>query len=217
MSVATRTSRWGGIGQPMFVRWKREVAVPIWNGQCGNENVSVQLHFKIHNLVRPREIDILKELVSIYHVIFSSNYSTQLSITLLSTWKSARVPHRASRHNQFFVGLVISSPFPTLACAALPLVNLLIFKTYIMGHNHVEWNGQDMFLNINSIDIYLPLQGMEAFLRELLLEWCRDNSIVWENPVKENTTHYTVEYTCKRVLVVSYHTVGCKRTYYSRV
>ena len=70
MSVATRTSRRGGIGQPMFARRKREVAVLIWNGQCGNENVSVQLHFKIHNLVRPREIDILKELVSIYHVIF---------------------------------------------------------------------------------------------------------------------------------------------------
>ena len=39
--------------------------------------------------------------------------------------------------------------------------------------------------------------------RVLLLEWCRDNSIVWENPVRENTTHYTVEYTCKTVLVVS--------------
>ena len=49
-------------------------------------------------------------------------------------------------------------------------------------------------------------------LRELLLEWCRDNSVVWENPVRENTTHYTVEYTCKAVLVVSYHTVGCERT-----
>ena len=48
--------------------------------------------------------------------------------------------------------------------------------------------------------------------RVLLLKWCRDNSIVWENPVRENTTHYTVEYTCKRVLVVSYHAVGCERT-----
>ena len=48
--------------------------------------------------------------------------------------------------------------------------------------------------------------------RELLLEWCRDNSIVWENPVRENTTHYTVEYTCKTVLVVSYHALGCERT-----
>ena len=53
--------------------------------------------------------------------------------------------------------------------------------------------------------------------RELLLEWCRDNGIVWENPVRENTTHYTVEYTCKAVLVVSYHAVGCERTCYSRV
>ena len=41
--------------------------------------------------------------------------------------------------------------------------------------------------------------------RAQLLEWCRDNSVVWENPVRENTTHYTVEYTCKTVLVVSYH------------
>ena len=48
--------------------------------------------------------------------------------------------------------------------------------------------------------------------RELLLEWCRDNSVVWENPVRENTTHYTVEYTCKAVLVVSYHAVGYERT-----
>ena len=45
-----------------------------------------------------------------------------------------------------------------------------------------------------------------------LLEWCRDNSVVWENPVRENTTHYTVEYTCKTVLVVSYHALGCERT-----
>ena len=49
--------------------------------------------------------------------------------------------------------------------------------------------------------------------RALLLEWCRDNSVVWENPVRENTTHYTVEYTCKAVLVVSYHALGCERTY----
>ena len=48
--------------------------------------------------------------------------------------------------------------------------------------------------------------------RAQLLEWCRDNSIVWENPVRENTTHYTVEYTCKTVLVVSYHALGCERT-----
>ena len=51
--------------------------------------------------------------------------------------------------------------------------------------------------------------------RAQLLEWCRDNSVVWENPVRENTTHYTVEYTCKTVLVVSYHTLGCERTYIS--
>ena len=51
----------------------------------------------------------------------------------------------------------------------------------------------------------------ETISRELLLKQCRDNSVVWKNPVRENTTHYTVEYTCKRVLVVSYHAVGCKR------
>ena len=48
--------------------------------------------------------------------------------------------------------------------------------------------------------------------RVQLLEWCRDNSVIWENPVRENTTHYTVEYTCKAVLVVSYHALGCERT-----
>ena len=53
--------------------------------------------------------------------------------------------------------------------------------------------------------------------RAQLLEQCRDNSVVWENPVRENTTHYTVEYTCKIVLVVSYHALGCERTYYPRV
>ena len=47
--------------------------------------------------------------------------------------------------------------------------------------------------------------------RAQLLEWCRDNSVVWENPVRENTTHYTVEYTCKTVLVVSYHAFGGAR------
>ena len=51
--------------------------------------------------------------------------------------------------------------------------------------------------------------------RVQLLEWCRDNSVVWENPVRENTTHYTIEYTCKTVLVVSYHALGCERTYIS--
>ena len=54
--------------------------------------------------------------------------------------------------------------------------------------------------------------GRESLSRAQLLEWCRDNSVVWENPVRENTTHYTVEYTCKSVLVVSYHALGCERT-----
>jgi hypothetical protein len=40
------------------------------------------------------------------------------------------------------------------------------------------------------------------------LEWCRGNSKVWENPVRENTTHYTVGYTCK-VVLGSYLALGC--------
>ena len=52
--------------------------------------------------------------------------------------------------------------------------------------------------------------------RAQLLEWCRDNSVVWENPVRENTTHYTVEYTCKTVLVVSYHAFGVRENLYFR-
>jgi hypothetical protein len=43
------------------------------------------------------------------------------------------------------------------------------------------------------------------------LEWCRGNSKVWENPVRENTTHYTVGYTCKGVLR-SYLALGCEVT-----
>jgi hypothetical protein len=43
------------------------------------------------------------------------------------------------------------------------------------------------------------------------LEWCRGNSKVWENPVRENTTHYTVEYTCK-VVLRSYLALGCEVT-----
>jgi hypothetical protein len=43
------------------------------------------------------------------------------------------------------------------------------------------------------------------------LEWCRGNSKVWENPVRENTTHYTVGYTCK-VVLRSYLALGCERT-----
>jgi hypothetical protein len=45
------------------------------------------------------------------------------------------------------------------------------------------------------------------------LEWCRGNSKVWENPVRENTTHYTVGYTCK-VVLGSYLALGCERTCY---
>jgi hypothetical protein len=45
------------------------------------------------------------------------------------------------------------------------------------------------------------------------LEWCRGNSKVWENPVRENTTHYTVGYTCK-VVLSSYLALGCERTCY---
>jgi hypothetical protein len=33
----------------------------------------------------------------------------------------------------------------------------------------------------------------------------------WENPVRENTTHYTVGYTCK-VVLSSYLALGCERT-----
>jgi hypothetical protein len=43
------------------------------------------------------------------------------------------------------------------------------------------------------------------------LEWCRGNSKVWENPVRENTTHYTVGYTCK-VVLRSYLALGCEVT-----
>ena len=53
--------------------------------------------------------------------------------------------------------------------------------------------------------------------RAQLLEWCRDNSVVWENPVRENTTHYTVEYTCKRVLVVSIMLWGARELVFEGV
>jgi hypothetical protein len=43
------------------------------------------------------------------------------------------------------------------------------------------------------------------------LEWCRGNSKIWENPVRENTTHYTVGYTCK-VVLRSYLALGCEVT-----
>jgi hypothetical protein len=43
------------------------------------------------------------------------------------------------------------------------------------------------------------------------LEWCRGNSKIWENPVRENATHYTVGYTCK-VVLRSYLALGCEVT-----
>jgi hypothetical protein len=48
-------------------------------------------------------------------------------------------------------------------------------------------------------------------LEKASLEWCRGNSKIWENPVRENTTHYTVGYTCK-VVLSSYLALGCERT-----
>jgi hypothetical protein len=50
-----------------------------------------------------------------------------------------------------------------------------------------------------------------AGFKKASLEWCRGNSKVWENPVRENTTHYTVEYTCK-VVLRSYLALGCEVT-----
>jgi hypothetical protein len=52
--------------------------------------------------------------------------------------------------------------------------------------------------------------GITAF-EKASLEWCRGNSKIWENPVRENTTHYTVGYTCK-VVLRSYLALGCEVT-----
>jgi hypothetical protein len=43
-------------------------------------------------------------------------------------------------------------------------------------------------------------KSADSAFEKASLEWCRGNSKVWENPVRENTTHYTVGYTCKVVL-----------------
>jgi hypothetical protein len=40
----------------------------------------------------------------------------------------------------------------------------------------------------------------------------RQQQIQWENPVRENITHYTADYACKEVLR-SYLALGCERTY----
>jgi hypothetical protein len=53
---------------------------------------------------------------------------------------------------------------------------------------------------------------LELNFEKASLEWCRGNSKIWENPVRENTTHYTVGYTCK-VVLGSYLALGCERTY----
>jgi hypothetical protein len=52
---------------------------------------------------------------------------------------------------------------------------------------------------------------VERIFEKASLEWCRGNSKVWENPVRENTTHYTVGYTCK-VVLRSYLALGCEVT-----
>ena len=57
---------------------------------------------------------------------------------------------------------------------------------------------------------------MKNLSRAQLLEWCRDNSVVWENPVRENTTHYTVEYTCKAVLCCKLSRFGVQENLYFR-
>ena len=84
-----------------------------------------------------------------------------------------------------------------------------------MSPTNIIQAGMAQVSNLYSVLTYLTEQ--HTLSRVQLLEWCRDNSVVWENPVRENTTHYTVEYTCKTVLVVSYHALGCERTYYSRI
>jgi hypothetical protein len=53
--------------------------------------------------------------------------------------------------------------------------------------------------------------GVLVTFEKASLEWCRGNSKVWENPVRENTTHYTVGYTCK-VVLRSYLALGCEVT-----
>jgi hypothetical protein len=62
-------------------------------------------------------------------------------------------------------------------------------------------------------DMGIPLEEklVQAF-EKASLEWCRGNSKVWENPVRENTTHYTVGYTCK-VVLSSYLALGCEVTF----
>jgi hypothetical protein len=59
----------------------------------------------------------------------------------------------------------------------------------------------------------LPKAGL---FKKASLEWCRGNSKIWENPVRENTTHYTVGYTCK-VVLSSYLALGCERTCYCQL
>jgi hypothetical protein len=44
------------------------------------------------------------------------------------------------------------------------------------------------------------------------LEVVQRQQRIWENPVRENTTHYTVGYACNGVLS-SYLALGCERTY----
>ena len=81
----------------------------------------------------------------------------------------------------------------------------------------LDWIGLVRFMWLYRIYMLTPplmrkWRWFSILSRVQLPEWCRDNSVVRENPVRENTTHYTVEYTCKTVLVVSYHALGCERT-----
>jgi hypothetical protein len=70
------------------------------------------------------------------------------------------------------------------------------------------------FFRLQLLRPLLHKLGHDAFqgvFEKASLEWCRGNSKIWENPVRENTTHYTVGYTCK-VVLRSYLALGCEVT-----
>jgi hypothetical protein len=85
------------------------------------------------------------------------------------------------------------------------------FVTIKRGDKEQDFQvGAEDFVRVYSNAVIVSQATVLAF-EKASLEWCRGNSKVWENPVRENTTHYTVGYTCK-VVLRSYLALGCEVT-----
>jgi hypothetical protein len=75
-----------------------------------------------------------------------------------------------------------------------------------------EFRGE-MSISPSRANLYLliPSQVGTELSRRQVSNGAEATAKVWENPVRENTTHYTVGYTCK-VVLRSYLALGCEVT-----